>query len=126
MSFTPRRALLTLCCLVSAASATSSAGAAETQTLDTPSFTITIDVRCEEGNVTCDDVRYVGTSKKTGKAMRLTGRTRHTTCADGVTPCRFLGYEFKNGATVYFLSDGGELIVEQRGKPLLREQGEWK
>ncbi len=100
--------------------------AAAVETLETPSFTITIDVRCEEGNVTCDDIRYVGTSKKTGKAIRLTGRTRHTICADGVTPCRFLGYEFKNGATVYFLSDGGELIVEQRGKLLLREQGEWK
>ena len=100
------------------------AGAAET--LDTPSFTVTIDVRCAEGNVTCDDGGYLGTSKKSGKAIRLTGRTRHSICADGVTPCRFLGYEFKNGATTYFLSEGGELIVERRGKQLLREQGEWK
>ena len=125
MNLTLKPALRALCCLVFSTSA-ASAGAGETQTLDTPSFTITIDVRCDEGSVTCDDIRYVGTSKKTGKAMRLTGRTRHTTCADGVTPCRFLGYEFKNGATVYFLSDDGELIVEQRGKPLLREKGEWK
>jgi hypothetical protein len=121
MMATMKRAMLALGFLVAAM-----APACALETLDTPSFTITVDVRCEEGNVTCDDVRYVGTSKKTGKAIRLTGRTRHTTCADGVTPCRFLGYEFKNGATVYFLSDGGELVVERRGKTLLREQGEWK
>jgi hypothetical protein len=99
---------------------------AAAQTLETPSFTIILDVRCDEGSVTCDDVGYVGTSKKTGKAIKLTGRTRHTICADGVTPCRFLGYEFKNGATRYTLTDGGELIVEQGRKVLLRESGEWK
>ena len=46
--------------------------------LTTPSFTITIDVRCPEGNVTCDDVRYVGVSRKSGQSIRLTGRTHHT------------------------------------------------
>jgi hypothetical protein len=33
---------------------------------------------------------------KTGQSIRLTGKTIHTTNAPGVTPGRFLGYEFRN------------------------------
>lgn len=95
------------------------------QTLDTPSFSITIDVLCEEGNVTCDDVRYVVTNKKTGKSISLTGSTVHSLCADGVTPCRFQGYTFKRGNTTYRVMDSGDLIITRDGKLLLRERGEW-
>ena len=60
-------------------------------TLTTDHFAVTISQHCEEGAVTCDDVSYSGVNRKTGKEIHLTGSTWHTTCADGVTPCRFLG-----------------------------------
>jgi hypothetical protein len=94
--------------------------------LITPSFEISIDVRCPEGAVSCDQVRYTGISKKTGKAIALTGSTLHTTCADGVTPCRFLGYRFKNGKVTYTVFESGELVVTQGDKLLLQESGSWQ
>jgi hypothetical protein len=99
---------------------------ARAATLTTPSFIVEVTVNCEEGNVTCDDVGYVGTSKKTGKRIKLHGKTMHTLCADGVTPCRFLGYEFRNGKTRYQVLDDGTLLVVQGKKTLLNEKGEWQ
>ena len=94
-------------------------------TLTTPSYKITV-VCCDEYVVSCDTVKYVGVSRKTGKSIALTGRTVHTTGADGVTPSRFLGYEFKNGRTSYFVGDDGELRVTQGSKILVEERGSWK
>jgi len=96
------------------------------QTLVTPGFRVTVEVRCAEGNVSCDDVRYVGTSRKSGKSIRLAGKTSHAPCADGVTPCRFLGYVFRNGRVVYFVSDDGRLRVTEGEKVLVDERGEWQ
>ena len=94
-------------------------------TLITPSFTVKIDVQCEEGNVTCDKVGYLGTSRKTGKSLSLRGKTLHGMCADGVTPCRFLGYAFKNGDTSYLVLDEGTLLVKRGDEVLLKENGKW-
>ncbi|MBJ7311068.1 hypothetical protein ACFOLJ_16910 [Rugamonas sp. CCM 8940] len=102
------------------------AAPARAETLETPSYTIVIKSHCVEGSVGCDNVGYTGTSKKSGKAIRLSGKTLHTTCADGVTPCRFIGYEFKNGAVSYTVTDGGDLIVKSGRKVVLQEHGEWK
>jgi hypothetical protein len=93
-------------------------------TLTTPSYKISV-VGCDEYVISCDTVKYVGVSRKTGKTIALTGRTVHTTGADGVTPSRFLGYEFKNGRTTYFLSEDGELRVTQGSKILIEERGTW-
>ncbi len=95
-------------------------------TLNTPSFVVHIKSNCEEGNVTCNNVTYTGTSKKTGKGITLRGKTLHSMCADGVTPCRFLGYEFKSGAITYRVYENGQLIVTQREKVLVKETGEWE
>jgi len=116
------RAPILAIALISAA-ASSSAG---TSTLTTPSYTITVEVRCPEGNVTCDDVKYVGVSKKSGKSITRTGRTVHAIGADGVTPSRFLGYAFTNSSTVYFVSEEGELRVTQGTNVLVQERGVWK
>jgi hypothetical protein len=94
--------------------------------LETPSYTITVESRCPEGWVTCDDVKYVGTSKKTGKSITLTGKTVHTMGADGVTPAHFLGYVFKNGRTTYFVSEDGQFRVTRSSKVLVDETGVWK
>jgi len=107
---------LALCSLANAA-----------DTLTTASYVVTISRNCAEGNVTCDDVTYHGVSKKTGKAIKLKGTTKHTTCADGVTPCRFLGYEFKNGDITYVVLESGLLqVIKGKSKVLLEEKGEWK
>ncbi|MES2191017.1 MAG: hypothetical protein V4454_12895 [Pseudomonadota bacterium] len=101
------------------------AGVHAQEVLLTPSFTVTI-VGCAEGNVACDDVKYTGVSRKTGATLRLTGKTLHTMGADGVTPGRFLGYRFRNGATLYTVTEGGVLEVRQGAKTLFSEQGEWR
>lgn len=105
------------------------AGAADVghvRVLETPGFVVRIETACEEGSISCDRVTYRGQSKRTRKALRLTGRTAHTTCADGVTPCRFLGYVFANGDTRYFVSEAGELLVRRGDAVLVREAGQWK
>src|SRR5688572_17562979 len=95
-------------------------------TLTTANYVITISQNCEEGNVTCDDVTYHGVSKKTGKEITLKGTTKHTTCADGVSPCRFVGYEFKNGDVTYLVLESGLLqVIKGKDKVLLEEEGEW-
>lgn len=99
---------------------------ARASTLTTPSFVIEIKVNCEEGNVTCDNVTYIGTSKKTGKSITLRGKTKHHPCADGVTPCQFQGYEFRTGTSYYRVLEDGSLLVMQGKKVVLEEKGRWK
>lgn len=101
------------------------AGQAGAATLTTPSFVIEITENCGEGNIGCDNVSYVGTSKKSGNRIQLRGKTVHALCADGVTPCRFLGYEFKRGAVFYSVSEEGQLTVTQGKKILVQESGSW-
>jgi len=81
---------------------------------------------CDEYAVTCDNVKYVGVSKRTGKSITLTGKTVHTVGADGVTPARFLGYMFKNGKTTCFVGEDGELRVTRGSRVLVHERGIWK
>lgn len=92
----------------------------------TESWDITIDVRCPEGEVGCRDVRYTGVHRRTGKALKLSGRELHTLCADKVTPCRFLGYVFRHGGQRYFIWEDGTLAVKQGDKVLLQETGKWQ
>lgn len=94
-------------------------------TLKTKSFKVDIKRNCPEGNVTCNNVSYKGTDLRTGKSLRLTGKTVNALCADGVTPCRFLGYQFQNGSYRYFVSEAGTLQVYQGKKLLLQETGTW-
>jgi hypothetical protein len=100
------------------------AASVQAESLDTPSFKITIK-GCNEGDVSCDNVKYVGFSKKNGESITLTGKTVNTMSADGVTPDRFIGYEFKNGQTLYFVGEDGTLKVTQGSKVLVSEQGKW-
>jgi hypothetical protein len=96
-------------------------------TLITENHVVTITVNCEEGNVTCDDVTYHGVSRISGAETTLRGATMHTSCADGVTPCRFLGYEFTHGARTYRVYETGLLQVSgDRSKVLSEERGTWR
>jgi len=94
------------------------------ETLTTPSYVITIRENCGEGNVACDDVSCLAVSRKTGKSITLRGRTLHTACRDN-SPCRFLGYEFASGRTIYRVTEDGTLEVRRGGKMLVHEKGAW-
>jgi len=94
-------------------------------TLETPHYSVTITVHCAEGNVSCDQVTYQGTSKRSGNAITLSGSTWHTYCADG-SPCRFLGYRFDNGDYHYRLYERGLLeVIEGDSNVLVSETGQW-
>jgi hypothetical protein len=98
--------------------------------LVTDNYHVTITDHCGEGSVTCNHVTYLGVNRKSGNPIQLTGATMHTMCADGKTPCRFLGYQFKNGDVTYYVMEEGVLRVvkgsKHKEKVLLEEQGEWK
>ena len=100
---------------------TALAGAQEV--LITPSFAVII-IGCGEGVISCEDATYVGVSRKTGNTLKLKGKTVHSMMADGVTPNLLLGYEFRNGSTVYTVSDD-VLVVKQAGKVVVSEKGKW-
>lgn len=100
------------------------AHAGSSGTLETKTFSISIEVKCEEGEVTCDNVKYVGTNKKTGESLELTGKTAHHPDKEG-NPGRFLGYIFKNKGVTYFLSEDGSLRVTKGDEVLLEENGTW-
>jgi hypothetical protein len=94
-------------------------------TLTTPGFIVRIDVQCEEGHVSCDRVSYLGTNRRSGKKLALTGETVHTRCVDD-SPCRFLGYRFRNGRYTYFVGEEGSLTVTRDERVLTQESGEWQ
>ena len=94
--------------------------------LITENYEITIDSKCREGEVVCDNYFYTGVSKKTGKSIHLKGSSWHTKLADG-TPNRFLGYKFESGNIVYYVSQDGTLeVVQNRDKVLVSERGKWQ
>lgn len=112
--------------LLAAAVLAGTAAGVPAQTLLTPGYRVTIEPRCPEGEVECAEVGYRGLSRRSGRAITLEGRTLHTRCADGVTPCRFVGWEFRNGDTVYRVLESGELIVQRGERLLVHERGEWR
>ncbi|MBZ0331395.1 hypothetical protein KZO25_13845 [Halomonas sp. ANAO-440] len=96
-------------------------------TLLTPNYRVEIEHKCEEGVVACDDVTYFGTSNTSGNSLKIKGSTWHAACADGVSPCRFLGYVFENEGVVYRVYESGMLTVtKESGEILVEEQGEWE
>jgi hypothetical protein len=108
--------------LLPIASVTLFAGIANAETLNTKNFKVTITRNCAEGEVTCNNVTYLGKNIKTGQSIKLTGKTIHTKGADG-TPGRFLGYEFRNHKYLYRVTSDNLLQVFQGKKLILQEQG---
>lgn len=94
--------------------------------LKTPNFQVRITINCEEGVVVCNKVTYLGTNLKTNKSIKILGKSVHTLCADQVTPCRFLGYEFRNKQYLYSVSEGGLLEIYHNKKLVTSEQGNWE
>lgn len=96
------------------------------QTLETAHFMITINCQSHEYEVGCSQATYQGANKKTGLTIHLNGKQIMQLCADGITPCHSLGYEFFQGNTRYFVSEGGQLLVTQGTRVLVDERGVWK
>lgn len=92
----------------------------------TKNYRIVVDRRCSEGNVICDNVTYLGINRKSGKSIKLIGSTWHHMCPDGITPCHFLGYVFKNGNITYYVGGDATLKITQGNKVLLEEKEIWK
>ncbi len=113
-------------CLLVASVLLSGMGFARADTLTTASFSVQITVNCAEGDGVCDDVSYRGVNRRSGKSLVLRGKTMHSLCADGVTPCRFLGYEFRKGPFQYVVYENGGLLVTRGKKVLVEESGEWQ
>ncbi len=98
---------------------------AQASTLVTQDYIVTISQNCVEGDVDCDNVTYYGVNTNTGASLDLQGRTVHAPCTDGITPCRFMGYEFFNGAYRYFVAQNGTLQIFQNGQRILEQSGYW-
>ncbi len=88
------------------------------ETLRTQNFEIKILRHCQEGNVSCDRVTYVGKSLTTGKSIRLKGKT-----INSGNSYRFLGYEFRNGKYRYLISDSNLLQIYRGDRLIAQEQG---
>lgn len=116
------RYLLALAVALTAIGLTSPADAG---VLVTPGYAVVVAEQCPEGDVACADVVYTGVSRRTGAALTLHGKAFSTTCRDGTTPCRQLGWRFAHGNVVYTVTDDGALLVTRNGKLVLSQQGRW-
>ncbi len=97
------------------------------ETLITDNFIIKIERGCEEGDVTCDKMRFIYSPVDSKKKQTAVGKTVHTKCADGITPCAFQGYEFIADGAIYFIHNSGVLeVTDSKGNQLLVEQGKWQ
>lgn len=105
----------------------------EPSTLITPTFSITITPKCKDGGgmINCNNVEYIGINRKNKKSIHLKGHDLFNSCPNDVgngtesTPCDHIGYEFRNGTTIYLVDDDGNLTVKQNSKILIHEQGRW-
>lgn len=91
--------------------------AASAETIKTKDFQIKITVNCAEGNLTCNNVTYVGRNIKTGKSIRLTGKK-----VTSGKNYNFVGYEFRNGEYTYFVTTSNVRLQVYKGKKLILEQ----
>lgn len=118
-----------VCCAI--AFLLSAATSADAATLTTPTYEVTVTENCPEGDIACNDVTYTAVNRRTKESTRLKGHRIVHNCPDdqgdgrGKTPCHPIGYEFRNGATVYDVGDDGTLTVRRQGRVLLKEQGKW-
>lgn len=96
-----------------------------TLALETPSYEVRIESLCGEGTVTCKNVRYTGTNKRTRQSVTLMGATVPAKCHDD-GPCSLQAYEFNRGQYGYYVTKDAVLVVGRGHTIILREQGVWK
>ena len=103
-------------------------GSAISAELVTQHYRLNVVVNCGEGQITCDDIDLTAINRQSQKIIFQTkGHTRHVMCADGITPCRFLGYECKIKNMTFFLAEDGTLtITADKSDIVINEKGEWQ
>jgi hypothetical protein len=94
-------------------------------TLKTSNFEIVIGT-CEEGVVSCYDVPVTIRNLKNGVLEKVLGKTVHTLCGDGVTPCAFQGYQFKYSNSQFMINNSGKVIITASNGSVKTEDGEWQ
>jgi len=99
---------------------------ASAESLITPSYEIVVEWKCGEGYVSCDNIEFHVTNKVDQSSNTYIGKSNHSVCADGVTPCKFQGYEFDVGELNYSLYLRGLIeVVKNSNQVVLSEKGEW-
>ncbi|WP_347366187.1 hypothetical protein [Vibrio vulnificus] len=97
------------------------------QTFRTDNFELEFHNECGEGEVTCEKVRVFFSLIGIETKQEALGKSIHSLCADGITPCRFLGYELRSDGVRYIVYESGVLsVVDDSGNELLLEQGAWE
>ncbi|MCC5880306.1 MAG: hypothetical protein JJU03_10495 [Idiomarina sp.] len=81
-------------------------------TLTTPEYQVALYSGCAEGEVSCDQIS-AQLQQPGSEARELNGSTMHTLCADGMTPCRFLGYYLSDQDYAYRILENGQLHIKQ-------------
>jgi len=96
------------------------------ETLITDNFTIQIEHGCKEGEVTCEKIKFTYSPAGIEQKKIVMGKSLHTKCADGITPCAFQGYEFLADGAKYVIYKSGVLeVIDNENNQLLVEQGKW-
>ena len=112
--------------IVGAMAALPIASPASAAVLVTEQFVIVVVERCPEGDVTCNNVSYTGINRKTGEAISLKGQAWVRMCADTVTPCEHVGWQFKSGEFTYRVrATPPSLEVERGGKTVIEQKVVW-
>ena len=98
---------------------------ANAETLVSESHEIAVEWKCGEGHVSCDNITFHVKNTAEGTSGTYRGRSMHSLCADGVSPCRFQGYTFSSGAKSYIIHVSGALEVVAGDTVVFSEEGEW-
>jgi len=101
----------------------------QAEVLVTPSAKATIVQQCVEGEVTCSKVKLELLELSSGSTVHAYGKTLHSTCSDGITPCAFQGWEFYNRtglAAIIITQSGTVTMLNSEGEVTFEESGKWK
>lgn len=85
--------------------------------IETKNFNIRIKNNCKIGEVTCDNVEYIGVDKKSNKKIILIGSTYHS--MNNNIPGRFLGYIFKNNNYQYIILETDKLLLIEKDNKII-------
>ena len=95
------------------------------ETLVTPSYVLSFQANCAEGEVGCEHLSGTLTAKGTGKPVRLVGSTYMVKCADRVTPCHIGRYDMSGGGYEVRAYPDGALELTLPNGSSVAEKGDW-
>ncbi|WP_267226612.1 hypothetical protein [Dyella silvae] len=94
--------------------------------LSTPARIVIVLVLCDEGEIDCPDVLYVGVDRASGEVTQLKGADWVRRCPRQNEPCQHIGFKFSSKSSDYYITDNGTLTIQStRGEQLASEHGKW-